>query len=800
MTDAVIFTNNASSRLGIPVAAASITITVETGTGARFPSPGADEFFPVMVNDRRTGQFEIMYCTQRINDILTVDRAQEGTAAQNWLLGASVWSTATAGTFATYFNYSYSKDQADARFVNVVGDTMTGALTLPGDPTIAKHATTMEWVQAQIAFVTSIGEAPNDGAIYGRKNIGWTPTITLAAYNADAVALDSRFDVDELNISTLQTQMALRITDAPVDGSEYVRKNGGWSILGAALTDAPSDGSLYGRLNAVWTKALALAGGILTGNLTIAPAAGNALLILNKASGAGGDVTQLSGRTANLPRWTLNLGDSTVEGGANSGSDFSVRRCTDAGAVIDTALFINRASGIVDLPLGATTATPAPGDNDTSVATTAFVAALAALKAPLASPALTGNPTAPTAAPGDNDTSIATTAFVAAADALKADLASPALTGNPTAPTPAAGDNDTSIATTAFVRTEIANKTIRTDTVQGLAAAPRATARANTGLVIPPQARLSLSSNDAISAADLTAQTTVRLWPFQGELVPVWNATDTEFKTPVLAIIGLSLDSNAAHTNYQQADRNFDIFAFLNAGVLTIGNGPSWNAGAVAGSDVARGTGAGSTELENWHGLRVNKNAIALRIDTTAGTVAVAAREATYIGTMRATADGVTEDSQAKRFISNGYAVNRVRRHMLVIEPANTWTYATAAFRQANANTANQLDYVQGVDGDSVEATVGIFATATVANTLQVLGIGLDSTTTAAPGCIMNADYWVGTADPVNPRAEWRGNPGLGRHRLVWLEYAQASGIVTWYGDNNTPTFLQSGIVGSMMG
>lgn len=35
--------------------------------------------------------------------------------------------------------------------------------------------------------------------------------------------------------------------------------------------------------------------------------------------------------------------------------------------------------------------------------------------------------------------------------ALRAPLASPVFTGNPTAPTPAAGDNDTSIATTAFV-------------------------------------------------------------------------------------------------------------------------------------------------------------------------------------------------------------------------------------------------------------------------------------------------------------------------------------------------------------
>ncbi len=74
-----------------------------------------------------------------------------------------------------------------------------------------------------------------------------------------------------------------------------------------------------------------------------------------------------------------------------------------------------------------------------------------ALKAPLASPTLTGTPAAPTAAPGTNTTQLATTAFATAATALKADLASPALTGDPTAPTATAGDNDTSIATTAFV-------------------------------------------------------------------------------------------------------------------------------------------------------------------------------------------------------------------------------------------------------------------------------------------------------------------------------------------------------------
>ena len=57
--------------------------------------------------------------------------------------------------------------------------------------------------------------------------------------------------------------------------------------------------------------------------------------------------------------------------------------------------------------IGAATATtPATGDNDTSVATTAYV------KAQLADTALTGTPTAPTAAASTDTTQVATTAYV----------------------------------------------------------------------------------------------------------------------------------------------------------------------------------------------------------------------------------------------------------------------------------------------------------------------------------------------------------------------------------------------------
>lgn len=108
-----------------------------------------------------------------------------------------------------------------------------------------------------------------------------------------------------------------------------------------------------------------------------------------------------------------------------------------------------------------------------------------ALKAPLASPALTGTPTAPTAAVDTNTTQIATTAMVLGqaasatplingtaavgtstryargdhvhpTDTTRAALASPTFTGTPAAPTAALSTNTTQLATTAFVLAQFA--------------------------------------------------------------------------------------------------------------------------------------------------------------------------------------------------------------------------------------------------------------------------------------------------------------------------------------------------------
>lgn len=133
--------------------------------------------------------------------------------------------------------------------------------------------------------------------------------------------------------------------------------------------------------------------------------------------------------------------------------------------------------------------TPSVTDNSTSIATTAFVRSAIAqyaptpdlsAYAPLASPALTGTPTAPTAATTTNSTQIATTAFVKAAIGSYAPLASPTFTGTPKAPTATAGTNTTQIATTAFVTTAVSAKAnLASPAFTGTPTAPTATSSTN---------------------------------------------------------------------------------------------------------------------------------------------------------------------------------------------------------------------------------------------------------------------------------------------------------------------------------
>lgn len=151
-------------------------------------------------------------------------------------------------------------------------------------------------------------------------------------------------------------------------------------------------------------------------------------------------VTSVAGKTGAVSLTKADVGLGNVDNTSDASKPVSTAQQTalNAKAPLASPVF----TGSPKAP------TPLTTDSSTLLATTAFVKAVVAALVD-SSPAALDTLNELAAALGD-DPNFATT--MTNALALKAPLASPALTGNPTAPTQAADDNDTSIATTAFVR------------------------------------------------------------------------------------------------------------------------------------------------------------------------------------------------------------------------------------------------------------------------------------------------------------------------------------------------------------
>jgi hypothetical protein len=97
------FANNVKTTLASPITTTSTSITVAPGTGSQFPTPTTGKTFILTLVDAATGLlYEILSCTARSGDVLTVVRAQEGTIALNWSAGDNVSMFPTAGTMQNF--------------------------------------------------------------------------------------------------------------------------------------------------------------------------------------------------------------------------------------------------------------------------------------------------------------------------------------------------------------------------------------------------------------------------------------------------------------------------------------------------------------------------------------------------------------------------------------------------------------------------------------------------------------------------------------------------------------------------
>lgn len=101
-----LFKNNAFASLAAELSAAGTLATLATGQGARFPAPsGGNHFLATLIlldgNGAETA-WEIVKCTTRSNDVLIIERAQEGTVARYWAVGSRIEMRVTAGTLDNF--------------------------------------------------------------------------------------------------------------------------------------------------------------------------------------------------------------------------------------------------------------------------------------------------------------------------------------------------------------------------------------------------------------------------------------------------------------------------------------------------------------------------------------------------------------------------------------------------------------------------------------------------------------------------------------------------------------------------
>lgn len=301
-------------------------------------------------------------------------------------------------------------------------------------------------------------------------------------------------------------------------------------------------------------------------------------------------------------------------------------------------------------------------------------------------------------------------------------------------------------------------------------------------IIVPPQGRLTPTSGTPVITTNTTAQTTLYYEPYVGTFCPIYNGSAWEMKDFASAL-SLALDSNSGNTGYQQSGKNFDVFYAYVSGVYYFGTGPAWT------DDTTR-----SAALARVKGVWVNNATMTLKHGSSSGnTVSVPSNQATYLGTIRATANGQTGinfgGSGANGVANTGLYIwnlyNQTRMVFNVSDSTDSWSYTTASWRAANASNDNRVNFVKGILGNAEEANyLTSFIPATASADNGVIAIGLDSTSTPAGHYTPSGSNPSSSAITEHPHyAKWSGHAAIGFHYVQAMEYGHSGGG-TFKGDS----------------
>lgn len=240
--------------------------------------------------------------------------------------------------------------------------TSTGALTVAGGLGVAGAAyiggDAVIGDDASITGDLSVGGFLNTGGTFtiapatGFANITLNSPIATASDSITAQLNGSNRWVFRLKTPTAETGSNV--------GSDFdiLRYDDTGTSLGTAFSITRSTGAARvfstEAATSTTTGALVVSGGLgvagaahiggalnVGGTSTFSSASGDINLVTSRPAGFSASIY---GRTANINRWRVYLGDATAEAGANAGSNFVIRAHDDAGASLGNSLSIARAT------------------------------------------------------------------------------------------------------------------------------------------------------------------------------------------------------------------------------------------------------------------------------------------------------------------------------------------------------------------------------------------------------------------------------------------------------------------------
>jgi hypothetical protein len=243
-----------------------------------------------------------------------------------------------------------------------------------------------------------------------------------------------------------------------------------------------------------------------------------------------------------------------------------------------------------------------------------------------------------------------------------------------------------------------------------------------------PGGRLTTNAGVPVNFTSAAPTGTIYYAPYVHPFVPLFNGSTVQmyqFSTPLNDHIGLTLNMNGSASFPSGAV--FDIFVILNAGVLTLA-ALQWT-----------NTTTRALTLSIFGGFLTNSGATNMLISPagTPSTVAVAANQATFLGSFYTSANGLVTWQFPGGGVAGVFGLSNYYNSVLftgfVVDGSAQYTYSSGTFRQAGAAAYNQITLLQTNSERALQAVYSAGAAPVAVPAAQTgHGIGVNATTSAA--------------------------------------------------------------------